>query len=108
MNLQFGTGKTGMVDNQEAHGSAKSRYWRVTRRPENQRQFPGEYATRHILMVEATHEEAHDWANGYFLTDEIVKVELWPSVPVSPNAEVSDRRPAASASRETHNGGSLH
>lgn len=79
--------ESGMAGLSAAHGSAKSRYWRVTRRPENQRQFPGEYATLHILMVEATHEEAHDWANGYFLTDEIVKVELWPSVPVSPNAE---------------------
>ena len=53
----------------------KSKYWMVTRRPENQRQFPGEYSTRHMLMVEMTQEEAHKWAVGYFPTDEIVSLK---------------------------------
>lgn len=74
-------------------GSAKSRYWRVTRKPENQRQSPGEYSSNHILVVEATREEALDWATGYFPTDKIVNVELWPCAPTSPNVKLTN--PAA-------------
>lgn len=96
MNAEFDEMRR-MEQERAARGSVKSRYWRVTRRPENQRQFPGEYSTRHMLTFDATQKEAMDWATGYFPTDTIVKVELWPGAPVSPNdpssATAATKRP---------------
>jgi len=71
-------------------GSVKSRYWQITRAPENQRQFPGEYKSKHMMTIPIDEKAAQIWASVFFPKDKIVKVELWPDAPLSPNVKLCE------------------
>lgn len=55
--------------------NTKLKYWKVTRRQQDQSQFPGEYTTKHGFLWDTTEDQVRVWASKYFSESEIIKIE---------------------------------